>query len=159
MFALRFDIISKIPCKHFNFGEGTCPFGSSCFYSHVRKDGTRDVVHLRKYMNGEEEVKIMGQVKSVFPYFFFFSLFTRSFFFISLLGSLISSTPSINTALEQGGVPCEQRTKNQSHCPFSKATPFHHFKSLKAKVQSGKPCVCVCCVCCVCLFVFDLQRR
>jgi len=25
---------------HFNFGQGTCPFGSSCFYAHVYADGT-----------------------------------------------------------------------------------------------------------------------
>jgi E3 ubiquitin-protein ligase makorin len=29
-----------IPCKHFAFGEGTCPFGTSCLYSHVDKEGT-----------------------------------------------------------------------------------------------------------------------
>ena len=55
--------LSKIPCKHFNYGEGTCPFGTSCFYAHIRRDGTREVAQLRKYMNGEEEVKIVNQVK------------------------------------------------------------------------------------------------
>jgi hypothetical protein len=30
---------SSIPCKHFAFGEGTCPFGVSCFYAHVDKEG------------------------------------------------------------------------------------------------------------------------
>ena len=28
-----------MPCKHFNFGQGTCPFGSSCFYAHTDKAG------------------------------------------------------------------------------------------------------------------------
>ena len=28
-----------MPCKHFNFGQGTCPFGSSCFYAHTDKQG------------------------------------------------------------------------------------------------------------------------
>jgi E3 ubiquitin-protein ligase makorin len=28
-----------IPCKHFAFAEGTCPFGTSCLYSHVDKEG------------------------------------------------------------------------------------------------------------------------
>jgi E3 ubiquitin-protein ligase makorin len=28
-----------IPCKHFAFGEGTCPFGTSCLYSHVDREG------------------------------------------------------------------------------------------------------------------------
>ena len=26
--------MGKKDCKHFNFGDGSCPFGSSCFYSH-----------------------------------------------------------------------------------------------------------------------------
>ena len=31
--------LGDIPCKHFNFGEGTCPFGTSCFYEHKYKNG------------------------------------------------------------------------------------------------------------------------
>jgi E3 ubiquitin-protein ligase makorin len=31
--------LGKIPCKHFAFGEGTCPFGTSCFYAHVDRAG------------------------------------------------------------------------------------------------------------------------
>ena len=27
------------PCKHFDGGRGTCPFGSSCFYTHRMPDG------------------------------------------------------------------------------------------------------------------------
>lgn len=29
-----------IPCKHFNYGRGECPFGTSCFYAHLNFDGT-----------------------------------------------------------------------------------------------------------------------
>jgi hypothetical protein len=29
-----------IHCVHFKRGEGTCPFGTSCFYRHEREDGT-----------------------------------------------------------------------------------------------------------------------
>jgi hypothetical protein len=29
-----------IPCRLFNMGKGTCPFGSSCFYLHLNADGT-----------------------------------------------------------------------------------------------------------------------
>ena len=32
--------LGRRPCIHFNFGEGTCPFGSSCFYLHAYHDGT-----------------------------------------------------------------------------------------------------------------------
>ncbi|XP_050944252.1 E3 ubiquitin-protein ligase makorin isoform X3 [Cucumis melo] len=27
--------LRSIDCKHFNFGNGNCPFGSSCFYKHL----------------------------------------------------------------------------------------------------------------------------
>ena len=27
--------LSRIPCKHFAHGAGTCPFGTSCFYAHT----------------------------------------------------------------------------------------------------------------------------
>jgi hypothetical protein len=30
-------------CVHFDFGEGTCPFGTSCFYRHAYKDGRLEV--------------------------------------------------------------------------------------------------------------------
>ena len=38
---------SRIDCKYYNFGEGTCPFGSSCFYAHVNRDGRREEVRCR----------------------------------------------------------------------------------------------------------------
>ncbi|KAL6759613.1 hypothetical protein V8C86DRAFT_3024807 [Haematococcus lacustris] len=31
--------LAAIDCVHFRRGEGTCPFGTSCFYRHMRKDG------------------------------------------------------------------------------------------------------------------------
>lgn len=27
--------VATIPCKHYNYGKGECPFGSSCFYAHL----------------------------------------------------------------------------------------------------------------------------
>ena len=30
-------ILQTMPCKHFNFGEGKCPFLNSCFYAHQLK--------------------------------------------------------------------------------------------------------------------------
>eukprot|EP00039_Didymoeca_costata_P005514 m.82137 g.82137 ORF g.82137 m.82137 type:complete len:315 (-) comp12855_c0_seq1:2779-3723(-) len=43
------DESKKIDCKHFNFGDGNCPFGSSCFYAHRDKDGeeVREEVRFR----------------------------------------------------------------------------------------------------------------
>ncbi|KAM7266357.1 hypothetical protein ACFE04_004254 [Oxalis oulophora] len=32
--------LSSIDCKHFNFGNGNCPFGTSCFYRHTVKPGS-----------------------------------------------------------------------------------------------------------------------
>lgn len=30
-------------CVHFDFGDGTCPFGSSCFYRHAYRNGRLEV--------------------------------------------------------------------------------------------------------------------
>ncbi|XP_027163676.1 putative RING-type E3 ubiquitin transferase C3H69 isoform X1 [Coffea eugenioides] len=32
--------LRSIDCKHFDFGNGTCPFGTSCFYKHTVKPGS-----------------------------------------------------------------------------------------------------------------------
>ncbi|KAL8495984.1 hypothetical protein ACS0TY_019922 [Phlomoides rotata] len=31
--------LRSIDCKHFDFGNGSCPFGASCFYRHAYRDG------------------------------------------------------------------------------------------------------------------------
>eukprot|EP00904_Undaria_pinnatifida_P000852 jgi/Undpi1/10768/HiC_scaffold_29.g13216.m1 len=31
---------STIPCRHFDYGVSECPYGSSCFYAHLKGDGT-----------------------------------------------------------------------------------------------------------------------
>ncbi|KAJ1434370.1 Zinc finger, CCCH-type [Sesbania bispinosa] len=36
-----------IDCKHFNFGNGNCPFGTSCFYKHTVKPGSYTWIHNR----------------------------------------------------------------------------------------------------------------
>ncbi|KAE9621488.1 hypothetical protein Lal_00032589 [Lupinus albus] len=36
-----------IDCKHFNFGNGNCPFGNSCFYKHPVKPGSYTWIHNR----------------------------------------------------------------------------------------------------------------
>ena len=33
--------LSSIPCRFFNHGDGSCPFGSSCFYDHRYKNGEK----------------------------------------------------------------------------------------------------------------------
>uniref|UniRef100_A0A0D9WPS9 Uncharacterized protein n=1 Tax=Leersia perrieri TaxID=77586 RepID=A0A0D9WPS9_9ORYZ len=39
--------LKSIDCKYFDFGTGTCPFGSSCFYKHAYRDGRLEEVILR----------------------------------------------------------------------------------------------------------------
>ncbi|KAJ3076708.1 hypothetical protein HDU98_001170 [Podochytrium sp. JEL0797] len=62
--------MNLIECKHYNAGEGTCPFGSSCLYRHVRKDGSLDDGRVRFVVGGMEgeEVKVMGSVQ-LFDFF------------------------------------------------------------------------------------------
>ena len=35
------EVLSEIPCRHFNYGKGECPFLNSCFYAHYTKDGKK----------------------------------------------------------------------------------------------------------------------
>ncbi|KAM3358423.1 putative RING-type E3 ubiquitin transferase C3H69 [Capsicum galapagoense] len=39
--------LRTIDCKHYDFGNGTCPFGNSCFYKHQHRDGPPEEVVLR----------------------------------------------------------------------------------------------------------------
>ncbi|KAJ3324520.1 hypothetical protein HDU76_013401 [Blyttiomyces sp. JEL0837] len=54
--------MALIDCKHYAFGEGTCPFGTSCLYRHIMKDGSREQVNLR-IVQGDDEVKIVNSVQ------------------------------------------------------------------------------------------------
>eukprot|EP01024_Parvocaulis_polyphysoides_P059692 TRINITY_DN6469_c0_g2_i1.p1 TRINITY_DN6469_c0_g2~~TRINITY_DN6469_c0_g2_i1.p1 ORF type:complete len:407 (+),score=33.57 TRINITY_DN6469_c0_g2_i1:129-1223(+) len=53
--------LRDMDCKHFNFGEGKCPFGVSCFYKHAFKNGSlQDRENaLRKTKNADGEVRII----------------------------------------------------------------------------------------------------
>ncbi|KAK8921369.1 E3 ubiquitin-protein ligase makorin [Platanthera zijinensis] len=39
--------LKSIDCRYFDFGNGTCPFGTSCFYKHAYRDGRLEEVVLR----------------------------------------------------------------------------------------------------------------
>ncbi|XP_074343802.1 putative RING-type E3 ubiquitin transferase C3H69 [Apium graveolens] len=39
--------LRSIHCRHFDFGDGSCPFGTSCFYKHAYRDGRLEEVDLR----------------------------------------------------------------------------------------------------------------
>ncbi|KAI8834830.1 hypothetical protein BJ741DRAFT_609284 [Chytriomyces cf. hyalinus JEL632] len=61
--------MNKIDCKHYNFGEGTCPFGTSCLYRHVRRDGSADEGRVRFVVGGQEgEARVIGAVQ-LFDFF------------------------------------------------------------------------------------------
>ncbi|KAF6262683.1 hypothetical protein COO60DRAFT_1699128 [Scenedesmus sp. NREL 46B-D3] len=47
------EAMGQKDCTHFDFGEGSCPFGTSCFYRHAYKDGRLEEVHLRRAANVE----------------------------------------------------------------------------------------------------------
>ena len=51
------------PCKHFNYGEGTCPFGSSCFYSHRYRDGTEEELEQLRQVAGDDHTKVVSEVR------------------------------------------------------------------------------------------------
>ncbi len=38
--------LKTIDCRHFDFGEGRCPFGTSCFYKHAYRDGSLEVRYM-----------------------------------------------------------------------------------------------------------------
>ena len=51
--------LGSIDCKWFAFGEGTCPFGTSCFYRHTYPDGRAEDVSLRKAAADEGVIKVL----------------------------------------------------------------------------------------------------
>jgi E3 ubiquitin-protein ligase makorin len=58
------DRLSQIHCKHFNHGDGECPFGTSCFYRHEYRDGTvQRYEPPRLRLNDEGELQAVGELK------------------------------------------------------------------------------------------------
>jgi len=55
--------LATIPCKYYNMGQSTCPFGSSCFYQHINKDGTAPKATVRKYVDADGVVEFMKTVR------------------------------------------------------------------------------------------------
>lgn len=57
---------SKKPCKYFDQGRGTCPFGGKCFYMHAYPDGTRaEPDKPRKQLGSEGNVRVRGRHMSL----------------------------------------------------------------------------------------------
>lgn len=54
------DSMAQKDCMHFRFGEGTCPFGSSCFYRHRNKDGSAHVPEAPRFrLNASGDVEVV----------------------------------------------------------------------------------------------------
>ncbi|KAI8910206.1 hypothetical protein EDD86DRAFT_204773 [Gorgonomyces haynaldii] len=56
------ESLKKINCKFYDFGNGTCPFGTSCFYKHADKFGNLEQVKLRHLATDDEVTTIMKHV-------------------------------------------------------------------------------------------------
>ncbi|CAK9154877.1 unnamed protein product [Ilex paraguariensis] len=55
--------LSSIDCKHFDFGNGTCPFGTSCFYKHAYHDGSLEEVVLRHLGDEDGQTVIAKNIR------------------------------------------------------------------------------------------------
>ena len=55
--------LKTIDCKHFAFGDATCPFGVSCFYRHQYRDGNFEEVTLRKLGAADGTVRVTKTVR------------------------------------------------------------------------------------------------
>jgi len=56
--------LAAIPCRHFDRGAGSCPFGSSCFFGHTLPDGSAPPpATLRRYGDADGEVRIVEPVR------------------------------------------------------------------------------------------------
>lgn len=55
--------LASIDCRHFNYGEGTCPFGTSCMYRHAYPDGRLEESAPRRVAADEGEVHFVQPVR------------------------------------------------------------------------------------------------
>ncbi|KAG6395046.1 hypothetical protein SASPL_145637 [Salvia splendens] len=58
--------LRSIDCKHFDFGNGTCPFGTSCFYRHAFHDGRLEEVAVRHVGGDDGDVVVAKDIRSFF---------------------------------------------------------------------------------------------
>ncbi|CAN4080528.1 unnamed protein product [Withania somnifera] len=55
--------LRTIDCKHYDFGDGTCPFGNSCFYKHQYRDGHLEEVVPRHHCHGDRSTAIAKNIR------------------------------------------------------------------------------------------------
>jgi hypothetical protein len=56
--------VQTIPCRHWDFGRGRCPFGNSCFYNHALPDGSTALPDLpRSYVDANDQIKVIREFR------------------------------------------------------------------------------------------------
>ncbi|GMH04417.1 hypothetical protein Nepgr_006256 [Nepenthes gracilis] len=55
--------LKSIDCKYFDFGNGKCPFGTSCFYKHAYRDGRLEEVVLRHLGAADGKTVIVKDIR------------------------------------------------------------------------------------------------
>lgn len=55
--------LASTDCSYFNFGDGECPFGTSCLYRHQYKDGTLHERKLRARLGADGNLEVVAPVK------------------------------------------------------------------------------------------------
>ncbi|KAH6772962.1 zinc finger RING family protein [Perilla frutescens var. hirtella] len=56
--------LRSIDCKHFDFGNGNCPFGTSCFYRHAYRDGRLEEVVIRHLESEDGDTVIAKDIRA-----------------------------------------------------------------------------------------------
>jgi E3 ubiquitin-protein ligase makorin len=56
--------LGAVPCRHFDEGRGSCPFGTSCWYAHRLPDGSEvSAAPLRRYGTADGDVRVVEPVR------------------------------------------------------------------------------------------------
>ena len=55
--------LAAIPCRHFDDGRGSCPFGSSCWYAHRLQGVDVTALPLRKAGTADGDVRVVEPVR------------------------------------------------------------------------------------------------
>ncbi|CAI5511277.1 unnamed protein product [Closterium sp. Naga37s-1] len=54
--------LKSTDCRYFNYGNGQCPFGTSCFYKHAYRDGRLEEVKLRHLSSADGSAVISRDI-------------------------------------------------------------------------------------------------
>ncbi|CAI5499164.1 unnamed protein product [Closterium sp. Naga37s-1] len=57
--------LKNTDCRYFNYGNGQCPFGTSCFYKHAYRDGRLEEVKLRHLSSADGSAVISRDIRCI----------------------------------------------------------------------------------------------